>query len=137
VDFLAGNPLSLLAEMRRIHEETDDSTSPARFNFGPLASRFNVLLQINAAVTAAAALLENNDLKMESKARRDLAAHFDNRVDAARSILMYEPRPGAPAQKKSKHTNSASKIWEKKRFRPSPARKWKKCAKPSTNWCAN
>jgi len=57
VDFLAGNPLSLLAEMRRIHEETDDSTSPARFNFGPLASRFNVLLQINAAATAAAALL--------------------------------------------------------------------------------
>ncbi|GAB6272489.1 MAG: VWA domain-containing protein [Smithella sp.] len=102
VDFLAGNPLSLLAEMRRIHEETDDSTSPARFNLGPLASRFNVLLQINAAATAAAALLENNDLKMESKARRDLAAHFDDRVDAARSILMYEPRPGDAGTKKVK-----------------------------------
>ena len=102
VDFLAGNPMPLLAEMRRIHSESDDSTSPARFNFGPLASRFNVLLQINAAATTAAALLENNDLKMDSKARRDLASHFDERVEAARSILMYEPRPGDAGTRKVK-----------------------------------
>ena len=102
VDFLAGNPMPLLAEMRRIHSESDDSTSPARFNFGPLASRFNVLLQINAAATTAAALLENNDLKIDSKARRDLASHFDERVEAARSILMYEPRPGDAGTRKVK-----------------------------------
>ena len=102
VDFLAGNPMPLLAEMRRIHSESDDSTSPARFNFGPLASRFNVLLQINAAATTAAALLENNDLELDSKSRRDLSAHFDERIEAARSILMYEPRPGDTGTRKVK-----------------------------------
>src|SRR5512145_508890 len=58
LDFLAGNPIPLLAEMRRIQMESDDQPSPTRFNFGPLASRFNVLLQITAAASAAAALLE-------------------------------------------------------------------------------
>jgi uncharacterized protein with von Willebrand factor type A (vWA) domain len=101
-DFLAGNPLPLLAEMRRIRTESDDQTAPIRFNFGPLASRFNVLMQITAAASAAAALVENNDLKMESTARRDLAAHFNERLDAARSILMYEPRPGDAGTRKVK-----------------------------------
>ena len=94
VDFLAGNPMALLAEMRRIHSESDDTASPARFNLGPLASRFNVLLQINAAANAVAALLENNDLNMAPTDRHDLAAHFEDRVEAARSMLAYEPRAG-------------------------------------------
>ena len=114
VEFLAGNPLPLLAEMRRIHTESDDSSSPARFNFGPLASRFNVLLQINAAATAASALLENNDLKMEAAALRDLARHFEDRVEAARSILIYEPRPGDTGTKKVKtHEQHLKDLGEK------------------------
>lgn len=114
VEFLAGNPLPLLTEMRRIHTESDDSSSPARFNFGPLASRFNVLLQINAAATAASALLENNDLKMETEALRDLARHFDERVEAARSILIYEPRPGDTGTKKVKtHEQHLKDLGEK------------------------
>jgi hypothetical protein len=116
VEFLAGNPLPLLAEMRRIHTESDDSSSPARFNFGPLASRFNVLLQINAAATAAAALLEDNDLKMETEALRDLARHFDDRVEAARSILIYEPRPGDAGTKKVKTHEQHMKDMGEKAF---------------------
>ena len=102
VDFLSGNPLPLLAEMRRIHTESDDQPSPARFNFGPLASRFNVLMQITAAAAAAATLMESKQLGMDPEARRDLAAHFDDRLEAARSILMYEPRPGDSGTKKVK-----------------------------------
>ena len=101
-DFLAGNALPLLAEMRRIHAETDTSDAPTRFNFGPLASRFNVLIQITAAGSAAAALIEENDLKLSREANRNLAAHFEERLQAARSILMYEPRPGDKTTKKVK-----------------------------------
>jgi uncharacterized protein with von Willebrand factor type A (vWA) domain len=102
VDFLAGNPMALLAEMRRIHSESDDTAAPARFNLGPLASRFNVLLQINAAANATAVLMENNDLNMESADRHDLAAHFEERVGAARSILVYDPQAGTAGAKKVK-----------------------------------
>ena len=101
-DFLAGNPMALLAEMRRIATESDDAASPARFNLGPLASRFNVLLQINAAANAVAALLENNDLNMTPAERHELAAHFEERVQAARSILVYDPQAGEAVAKKVK-----------------------------------
>lgn len=102
VDFLAGNPQPLLAEMRRIHSESDAAGAPARFNFGPLASRFNVLMQITAASSAASALIEDNYLKMDAQASRNLAAHFTERLEAARSILMFEPRPGDEGTKKIK-----------------------------------
>lgn len=102
VDFLAGNPLPLLGEMRRIHTESEADISPARFNFGPLASRLNVLMQITAAAAAAAELVEDNYLKMEAQTRRNLAAHFDRRLDAARSLLMFEPRPGDAGTRKVK-----------------------------------
>jgi uncharacterized protein len=102
MDFLAGNPMQLLAEMRRIQMESDDASAPTRFNLGPMASRFNVLLQIHAAATAADELLQDDDFKMESTVRRDLTAHFKERLDAARSILTYEPRPGDTGTRKVK-----------------------------------
>jgi len=102
VDFLAGNPLAFLQEMRRIHTESDSETQATRFNYGPLASRFNVLIQITRAAAAAAALLEENPTGMGTAARRDLAAHFEERLASARSILMYEPRPGDNSTRKVK-----------------------------------
>lgn len=114
LDFLAGNPIPLLAEMRRIHGESDDPPSPTRFNFGPLASRFNVLMQITNAASAASALIEENYFKVAPQTLRDLAAHFDERLDAARSILMYEPRPGDKGTKKVKtHEQRLKELGEK------------------------
>ncbi len=114
VDFLAGNPLALLQEMRRIQTETDDESAPVRFNFGPLASRFNVLIQITKAASAANALVEENVLNMESAARRDFADYFEERLTAARSILMFEPRPGDIGTKKVKtHEQHLKDLGEK------------------------
>src|SRR5512137_81554 len=45
VDFLQGNPLDLLREMRRL--QTEEEVTMLRFNLGPLGNRLNVLLQIN------------------------------------------------------------------------------------------
>jgi hypothetical protein len=100
VDFLQGNPLALLREMRRI--QTEEEVTMLRFNLGPLGNRLNVMLQINKAAAAANALVEENYAKTDSAARRDLTAYFAERVAAARSILMYEPRPGDISTKKTK-----------------------------------
>jgi uncharacterized protein len=116
VDFLGGNPLALLAEMRRIHSESDASDSRVRFNFGPLASRFNVLMQITATAQAASALIEENYLNLTSVAAQRLAAHFNERMDAARSILMYEPRPGDAGTKKVKTYEQRMKDLGEKSF---------------------
>jgi uncharacterized protein with von Willebrand factor type A (vWA) domain len=98
VDFLQGNPLALLREMRRI--QTEEEVTMLRFNLGPLGNRLNVMLQINKAANAARDLVAENYAKTDSAARRDLTAYFAARVDAARSILMYEPRPGDISTKK-------------------------------------
>ena len=100
VDFLQGNPLDLLREMRRI--QTEEEVTMLRFNLGPLGNRLNVMLQINKAASAANALVEENYAKTDSAARRDLTAYFAERAAAARSILMYEPRPGDISTKKTK-----------------------------------
>ena len=98
VDFLQGNPLALLREMRRI--QTEEEVTMLRFNLGPLGNRLNVMLQINKAAHAARDLVAENYAKTDSVARRDLTAYFAERVGAARSILMYEPRPGDISTKK-------------------------------------
>ena len=73
-----------------------------RFNLGPLGNRLNVMLQINKAASAAQALVEDNYAKTDSVAGRELAAYFEERVAAARSILAYEPRPGDTGTRKTK-----------------------------------
>jgi len=100
VDFLNGNPLALLREMRRI--QTEEEVTMPRFNLGPLGNRLNVMLQINKAASAANALVEENYAKSNSAARHDLTSYFAERVATARSILMYEPRPGDISTKKTK-----------------------------------
>jgi uncharacterized protein with von Willebrand factor type A (vWA) domain len=100
VDFLEGNPLALLQEMRRIRTEADTEAALLRFNLGPLGNRLNVLLQINKAASAAGELVKEDNSQIPFTSRRELAAHFEERLAAARSILMYEPRPGDVSTKK-------------------------------------
>ncbi|MCX5849529.1 MAG: VWA domain-containing protein [Deltaproteobacteria bacterium] len=100
VDFLQGNPLALLREMRRIQNE--EETAMLRFNLGPLGNRLNVMLQINKAASAANALVEDNYGKSDSAAGRELTDYFEERVASARSILMYEPNSGDTGTRKTK-----------------------------------
>ena len=100
VDFLQGNPMALLQEMRRI--QTEEDAVMLRFNLGPLGNRLNVMLQINKAASAAQALVEDNYAKTDSVAGRELAAYFEERMAAARSILAYEPHQGDTGTRKTK-----------------------------------
>jgi hypothetical protein len=100
VEFMQGNPVALLKEMRRI--QTEEEVTMLRFNLGPLGNRLNVMIQINKAASAAKDLVEENYAKTDSVAGRELAAYFEERVAAARSILAYEPRPGDSGTRKTK-----------------------------------
>ena len=100
VDFLQGNPLALLREMRRI--QTEEEAVMLRFNLGPLGNRLNVMLQINKAASAAQALVEDNYMKTNSAAGRELAGYFEERVAAARSMLVYEPEQNKSGARKTK-----------------------------------
>ncbi|MGB5219115.1 MAG: VWA domain-containing protein [Smithella sp.] len=100
VDFLQGNPMALLQEMRRIQNE--EEAAMLRFNLGPLGNRLNVMLQINKAASAAQALVEEHYAKTDSVAARELADHFEERVNTARSMLVYEPDQVETGTRKTK-----------------------------------
>lgn len=100
VDFLQGNPMAILREMRRI--QTEEAPVMLRFNLGPLGDRLNVMLQINKAAEAAKALVEDHYAKTDSVAGRELAAYFEERITTARSMLAHEPRPGESGTRKTK-----------------------------------
>lgn len=100
VDFLQGNPMALLREMRRI--QTEEEPAMLRFNLGPLGNRLNVMIQINKAASAVQALVEDNYTKTDSVAGRELAAFFEERVAAARSILVRESNQGGDGTRKMK-----------------------------------
>ncbi|MCE5210013.1 MAG: VWA domain-containing protein [Deltaproteobacteria bacterium] len=100
VDFMQGNPIALLREMRRI--QTEEEAVMLRFNLGPLGNRLNVMMQINKAASAAQELVEDNYAKTDLAAGRELAAYFEERVAAARSMLIHEPNQGDSGTRKTK-----------------------------------
>jgi len=101
VDFLQGNPRALLKEMHRI--QTEEEAAMLRFNLGPLGHRLNVMLQIDQAASAAQTLIEENYTGKDSVTAREWAAYFEERIAAARSILVYEPSAEDGGTKKTKN----------------------------------
>ncbi len=114
VDFLEGNPMALLREMRRI--QTEEEPVMLRFNLGPLGNRLNVMSQIAKAANAAQALVEDNYAKTGSTAGRDLAAYFEERIAAARSMLTYEPLSGDTGTRQTKTEDKKLKNLGEKSF---------------------
>ncbi|MFO7570371.1 MAG: VWA domain-containing protein [Smithellaceae bacterium] len=93
-DFLAGNPQGLLREMRRIDTQSDAGSAPTRFNFGPLAARFNVLTQISQAGGVIDALAGDASwAKMPESERISVLGDLRRRLDLAREMLLREMRP--------------------------------------------
>jgi len=114
VDFLQGNPRALLKEMHRI--QTEEEAAMLRFNLGPLGHRLNVMLQIDQAASAVQTLIEENYTGKDSVAAREWAAYFEERIAAARSILVYEPSAGDGGTKKTKTEEQKLRGWGERSF---------------------
>lgn len=114
VDFLQGNPQALLREMRRI--QTEEQPVMLRFNLGPLGDRLNVMLAINKAESAARDLVEDLYAKTDAFAARELTAYFEERVAAARSMLIYEPNMESSGARKNRTDDPKGKGLGEKSF---------------------
>ena len=101
-DFIGGNPRAFLEEMRRIQTSSEPEVQIVRFNLGSLSDRLNIMMQIASVRTAIAAILQDPSMDLDGITRSEMVMHFDNRLETARSILMYEPRPGDKNTKKVK-----------------------------------
>ena len=116
IEFLAGNPLDLLREIRNIRAETAESPQIDKFNLAPLASRLNVLMKIMKTSSTFASLMDRNTMAFDEATRRNLAGHFEERLAGARSMLMFEPTAGNENVKKGQPYEQRLKTLGEKPF---------------------
>ena len=86
LDFISGDPLAYLRELRRIQREFQDSTGNTRFNLGPLASRLQMLINLNTTRGAIAQFLDDNHTHITRENRHNLMAHFNEYLDSAYAV---------------------------------------------------
>lgn len=102
LDFLAGEPLPFLGELRRIQTEHEDVPKKMRFNLGPLASSLEIMIRINNTRNTIFQFLEEDPLQFSRENRRYLSAHFNERLDGALRLLMHGSRPDNDGLKRVK-----------------------------------
>ncbi len=95
-EFLGGSPQRYLRELARIDETSDGQGQANRFNFGPLAVRFNILMSITQAGRALEDLGREDVAGLDLRQRREVLADFSRRLETARELLMLEGRMPAP-----------------------------------------
>ncbi len=93
LDFLAGEPLGYLEEIRAMQTRADEAPGTARFNLGPLADRLEIMIKINTLRDAVMSLLEADPSRFSFSERSHLRAHFTERLEKAFRVLTHEPRP--------------------------------------------
>ena len=93
MEFLSGNPIKFLEIMRMLQTEEIEMTQGRKFNLSPLASRLNVMVQLNDVRGEIDRFLEDNPLHYALKTRQELARRFSRQLENAYALLLKEPRP--------------------------------------------
>ena len=93
LDFLSGNPMSFLEIMRMLQTEEIEMAQGRKFNLGPLASRLEVMVQLNDVRGEIDRFLDKNPLHYALKTRQELGRRFNKQLENAYALLLKEPRP--------------------------------------------
>jgi uncharacterized protein len=94
LDFMQGNPLAYLEEMRRLQSDMDGDAPAAMVNtFGPLVRRLQIMSQINSIGNAIASFMAANRQTVHWEDRKAMTIHFDERLENARRMLREDPQP--------------------------------------------
>jgi uncharacterized protein with von Willebrand factor type A (vWA) domain len=90
LDYLNGDPLSYFEQVRQIGSNGDDQNRGLGSNLGAAIRRLEIMLGLNAVEDALAQFLADHRDQMNWEVRRDLKAHFKNRLESARRLLMQD-----------------------------------------------
>lgn len=97
LDFLSGDPMGFLEIMRRLQNEEVNVSQGRKFNLGPLASRLQVMVQLNDVRGRVERILEDNPFHYAAETRRGLARRFESQLERAYELLLRESRPTTKA----------------------------------------
>jgi uncharacterized protein with von Willebrand factor type A (vWA) domain len=113
LDFLRGDPLQFLEQLRQALAGADGQGSGMGANLGAVVRRLELMLQINAFESALMEFLNAQRGRMNWETRRDLTRHFDARMDSARRLLTQEQmRYGTGAEKQMSYRKHLDRLGE-------------------------
>jgi uncharacterized protein with von Willebrand factor type A (vWA) domain len=101
LDFLDGDPLPYFEQLQQIGVNADDQNRGLGSNLGAATHRLEIMLGLNAAEDALEQFFADHRDQMDWEVRRDLDAHFKNRLDSARRLLTRDRRAYADSADKN------------------------------------
>ena len=101
LDFLDGDPLPYFEQLQQVGSDADDQNRGLGSNLGAVTRRLEILLGINAAESALEQFFVDHRDQLNWEMRRDLNAHFKNRLKSARRLLTHDRRAYAETDDKS------------------------------------
>jgi hypothetical protein len=92
LDFLEGDPLAYFEQLQQIGADADDQNRGLGSNLGAVTQRLEIMLGLNAAEEALEQFFADHRDQINWEVRRDLDAHFKNRLESARRLLTGDRR---------------------------------------------
>ena len=90
--FLDGDPLPFFEQLRQIGSNADDQNRGLGSNLGAVTRRLEIMLGLNAAEALLEQFFADHRDQMNWEARRDLNAHFKDRLESARRLIAHDRR---------------------------------------------
>ncbi|MCG8335532.1 MAG: VWA domain-containing protein [Proteobacteria bacterium] len=91
LDFLNGNPLRYLEQIRNLQTMDSSEVQGINSSFAPLVRRLEIMSQINAVGTAIERFLANNRSNISWENRKAIDINFRDRLNSARRLLREDP----------------------------------------------
>jgi len=94
IDFLEGNPLEFLEDLRRLHASEENASKVVKSNLGGLSGRLKIMLQLNRAQNRIQQFMDERSSE-RGKKNPDSGTenYYTRRINAARRMLSEEKKP--------------------------------------------
>jgi uncharacterized protein len=94
IDFLEGDPLGFLEDLRRLHASEENASKVVKSNLGGLSGRLEIMLQLNRAQNRIMEFMnERSSERGEQNPDGGTENYFTRRINAARRMLSEEKKP--------------------------------------------
>ncbi len=93
LDFLAGNPIALLDELRQLESEGDSMRTGIGANLGPMTRRLSIMLLLENSRKGVSQFLSQNQSSIHWETRKGISSYFNKRIDSAHNLLTQSQRP--------------------------------------------
>jgi uncharacterized protein with von Willebrand factor type A (vWA) domain len=93
IDLLGDDPSPFLEALRQLGSGGEGPPGGIGGNLGPVTRRLEMMLALRDIKAEMTVFLNENRPRIPWEDRRDLTSHFDDRLEAARRLLMENPKP--------------------------------------------